>query len=266
MSELADRFRSLHQPGTPLLMPNAWDTGVAKILEAEGFQATATTSSGFAATLGRLDGSVTREEAIAHGADMAAAVSIPVSADLENAFADEPDGVAQTVRLAIDAGLAGCSVEDYTGRDDDPIYDAGLAKERVAAAVEAADGQIVITARCENLLHGRTDLGEVIQRLQSFGEVGADVLFAPGLRKVEDMRSVIESVDRPVNVLLLPGGPTVAEAAEAGAARISVGGALTWVAIGAAVEAARELLEQGTFETWGTGAEGGKAARAAFAG
>src|SRR3954468_18887306 len=173
-------FLELHQPGTPLVMPNPWDAGSAKLLESLGFQALATTSSGFAATLGRLDGSVTREEAIAHSAQIVATVGVPVSADLENGFADEPEGVAQTVRLAVDAGLAGCSIEDPPGRDADPIYDAGLAAERIAAATEAADGQIVITARSENYLHGRPDLDDTIARLQSFQEAGADVLYAPG--------------------------------------------------------------------------------------
>jgi 2-methylisocitrate lyase-like PEP mutase family enzyme len=265
MTEPAERFRSLHVPGRPLVMPNPWDAGSAKLLESQGFQALATTSSGFAATLGRLDGSVTREEAIAHAATIVSAVSVPVSADLENGFADEPDGVAQTIRLAVDAGLAGCSVEDFSGRDDDPIYDAGLARERIAAAVESAAGEIVITARAENLLHGRKDLGDTIARLQSFQEVGADVLYAPGLRKLDDIRSVVESLDRPVNVLALPGGPTIPELAEAGVGRVSVGGGFAWVAAGAVVEAARELLDQGTYGWWERGAIGGQAAREAFA-
>src|SRR3954447_20297808 len=264
MTELADRFRSLHVPGTPLLMPNPWDAGSAKLLESQGFQALATTSSGFAATLGRLDGSVTREEAIAHAATIVSAVSVPVSADLENGFADEPDGVAQTIRLAVDAGLAGCSVEDHTGRDEDPNYDAGLARERIAAAVEAAAGEIVLAARCDILLHGVDDLGETPRRLQSFQEAGADVLYAPGLRDLDDIRSVIESLDRPVNVLALPGGPTVGELAEASVSRVSVGGGFAWVAAGAVVEAARELLDQGTYGWMDRGAVGGKAARAAF--
>jgi 2-methylisocitrate lyase-like PEP mutase family enzyme len=265
MTEPAERFRSLHVPGRPLVMPNPWDAGSAKLLESQGFQALATTSSGFAATLGRLDGSVTREEAIAHAATIVSAVSVPVSADLENGFADEPDGVAQTIRLAVDAGLAGCSVEDFSGRDDDPIYDAGLARERIAAAVESAAGEIVITARAENLLHGRKDLGDTIARLQSFQEVGADVLYAQGLRKLDDIRSVVESLDRPVNVLALPGGPTIPELAEAGVGRVSVGGGFAWVAAGAVVEAARELLDQGTYGWWERGAIGGQAAREAFA-
>ena len=247
-------------------MPNPWDAGSAKLLESLGFRALATTSSGFAATLGRLDGSVTRDEAIAHSALIVDATTLPVSADLENGFADDPEGVAQTIRLAVDAGLAGCSLEDYTGRGDDPIYEAGLARERVAAAVEAAAGQIVLTARCENYLHGRRDLGETVARLQSFQEAGADVLYAPGLRSLDEIRSLVESVDRPVNVLALPGGPTVAELADAGVSRVSVGGAFAWTGLGAVVEAARELLDEGTYGYFERSAVGAKAARAAFGG
>src|SRR5690348_453266 len=163
----ARRFLALHRAGEPLLMPNPWDAGSAKLLASLGFEALATTSSGFAATLGRRDYNVTRDEAIAHSAQIVAATELPVSADLENGFADEPAGVAETVKLAIEAGLAGCSIEDATGRADDPIYERGLAAERVAAAVEAAGDDIVITARAENLLHGR-DLDDAIARLQSF--------------------------------------------------------------------------------------------------
>jgi 2-methylisocitrate lyase-like PEP mutase family enzyme len=266
VSERADRFLELHLAERPLLLANAWDAGSALLLESLGFQALATTSSGFAATLGRLDGSVTREEAIAHSATLAAAVGVPVSADLENGFADDPDGVAQTVRLAIDAGLAGCSIEDHTGRADDPIYDAGLAKERIAAAAEAAAGQIVITARSENFLHGRKDLDDTIARLQAFRGAGADVLYAPGLTRIEDIRAVVEAVDRPVNVLALPNAPTVGELAEAGVSRVSVGGAFAFAALGAAVGAARELLEDGTYGFWETAVPGAKAARTAFSG
>src|SRR5437868_3041985 len=161
MSAVADRFLELHRAGRPLLMPNPWDVGTAKLLESIGFQALATTSSGFAATLGRLDGSVTREEALAHAATIVAATPLPVSADLENGFADDAEGVQQTVRLAIDAGLAGCSVEDFTGREDDPVYQFERAVERIAAAAEAAHGgpgRLVLTARSENFLHGRQDL------------------------------------------------------------------------------------------------------------
>src|SRR3954447_25411667 len=258
-------FLALHHEPRPLLLPNPWDVGSAKLLASLGFKALATTSSGFAATLGRLDGSVTREEALAHGAAIAAATDLPVSADLENLFADEPEGAAQTVRLAIDAGLAGCSVEDFSGRDEQPIYDIGFAAERVAAAAEAAHAgprPFVLTARAENLLHGRRDLDDTIARLQAYQEAGADVLFAPGLSDIGDIRRVVESVDRPVNVLALPRAPSVVELGEAGVSRVSVGGA--FAALGGAAAAARELLEEGTYSYWEQAGPGAKAARAAF--
>ncbi|HET6833631.1 MAG TPA: isocitrate lyase/phosphoenolpyruvate mutase family protein [Acidimicrobiales bacterium] len=249
-ADKAAQFLSLHDGPTPLLMPNPWDAGSAKLLAWLGFEALATTSSGFAATLGRLDGSVSREEALAHAASIVAATDRPVSADLENCFADEPDGVATTVRLAVDAGLAGCSVEDFSQRPDDPIYDAGLAAERVAAATEAAHAgpvHFVITARAENYIRGRRDLADTIARLQAYQEAGADVLFAPGLSDLDDVRQVVASVDRPVNVLPWQGGPTVAQLGEVGVRRISVGGAFAFAALGSVVDAARELREQGTY-------------------
>jgi 2-methylisocitrate lyase-like PEP mutase family enzyme len=268
-SDLADRFLALHRSDRPLLMPNPWDRGSARLLESLGFEALATTSSGFAATLGRLDGMVTREEAIAHAAELAGAVEVPVSADLENCFADDPAGVAQTVRLAVDAGLAGCSVEDYSGREGDTIYDPGLAAERVAAAAEAAHAgpaRLVLTARAENHVHGRDDLPDTITRLQSFQAAGADVLFAPGVRELDEIRELVSSVDLPVNVLVLPGMPSVSELAEAGVSRLSVGGGFAFAAFGAAAAAGRELLEQGTYAFWDTAAQGAKAAREAFGG
>ncbi|HVM40804.1 MAG TPA: isocitrate lyase/phosphoenolpyruvate mutase family protein, partial [Acidimicrobiia bacterium] len=209
----AGEFLALHESERPLLQPNAFDVGSARLLEALGFKAIATTSGGLAATLGRLDGSVTREEALAHGALLAAAVTIPVAADTENGFADDPAGVAETVRLAAATGLAGCSIEDFTGDEADPLYDLALAKERVAAAAEAAragEHHVVLTARAEGLLHERRDLDDTIARLQAYQEAGADVLFAPGLRELDDIRAVVSSVDRPVSVLALPGCPPVA--------------------------------------------------------
>jgi 2-methylisocitrate lyase-like PEP mutase family enzyme len=243
-------FFDLHVPGRPLLLPNPWDVGSARVLAEIGFQALATTSSGFAATLGRFDSSVSRDEALAHAAAVAAGVTVPVSADLENCFADEPAGVAETIRMAVAAGLAGCSVEDATGRADDPIYDAPLAAERVAAAVEAAGPDFVITARAENFLHDRPDLDDTIARLQAFQDAGAQVLYAPGLTAPEQIRAVVAAVDRPVNVLALPNAPTVPELAELGVARISVGGAFAFAALGALVEAGRELLDHGTYGFW----------------
>ncbi|HXP56680.1 MAG TPA: isocitrate lyase/phosphoenolpyruvate mutase family protein [Streptosporangiaceae bacterium] len=262
-----EHFRTLHGGPEPLLMPNAWDHGSAVLLAALGFGAVATTSSGFAATLGRLDGSVSRDEALAHAAVIAGAVAVPVSADLENGFADEPDGVAETIRLAAGTGLAGCSVEDFTGRDDEPIYDLGRAAERIAAAAEAAHGTgpgLVLTARAENYLHGRPDLADTIARLQAYQAAGADVLYAPGLTRVDDIRTVVTSVDRPVNVLTMAGTPEVAELAAAGVRRVSVGGAFAFVAYGALADAARELRERGSYGFL-AGARGGRdAIQAAF--
>jgi 2-methylisocitrate lyase-like PEP mutase family enzyme len=263
----ARRFLELHQPGRPLLLPNPWDQGSARLLAWLGFQALATTSSGFAATLGRLDGSATRSEAIGHAAAIVAATELPVSADLENGFADDPAGVADTLALALGAGLAGCSVEDSTGRPDDPIYDAGLAADRVRAAAEVAHGgpvHLVLTARAENHLHGRPDLADTIARLQAYQEAGADVLYAPGLRSLEDITRLVASVDRPVNVLAVATVPPVADLAAVGVSRISVGGAFAFAALGAVVEAATELRQSGTYGYWQHTTTGRNAAASAF--
>ena len=266
-ADSAERFLALHHGDEPFLMPNAWDRGSARLLASLGFPALATTSSGFAATLGRLDGSVTREEALAHGADLVDAADVPVSADLENGFAHDPAGVAETVAGALDAGLAGCSIEDYAGRADDRIYDIGLATERVAAAVEVAHAgpvHLVLTARAENHIHGRDDLDDTIARLQAYQEAGADVLFAPGVIALDDVRRLVSSVDRPISVLVLPGGPSVAELAAAGVRRLSVGGAFAYTALGAVVEAARELMDHGTYGFWARAGVGREAVRRAF--
>ncbi len=268
-AERAEHFLALHHGDSPLLIPNPWDRGSAKLLASLGFAALATTSSGFAATYGQLDGSVTREQALANAAEIAGAVDVPVSADLENCYADDPAGVAQTVRLAVEAGLAGCSVEDYSGRADEPIYDRALAAERVAAAAEAAHGgpvHLVLTARAENFLRGNPDLADTIGRLQSFAEAGADVLYAPRVTTLSDLRDLVSSVDLPVNVLALPGVPSVAELAEIGVKRISVGGAFAFVALGAVVQAGRELLDKGTYGFWDLAGPGASAARTAFTG
>lgn len=204
-------------------MPNPWDAGTAKLLASLGFQAVATTSVGHAATLGRLDGAVERGETLAHAASIVAAVDVPVSADLENGFADDPGAVFATVTEAVGVGLAGCSIEDFSG---EAIYDAKLAAERVAAAVNAArtGAGLVLTARAENFIRGNPDLADTIARLQAYQDAGADVLYAPGLASLDDIRSVITSVDRPVNVLAFPGVATVPELAEIGVARISSAG------------------------------------------
>jgi 2-methylisocitrate lyase-like PEP mutase family enzyme len=260
----AERFLRLHRRGDPLLMPNAWDLGSTAVLASLGFQALATTSSGHAATLGRMDGGVTREEALAHAAELAHGTELPVSADLENCFADDPDGVAETIALAGNTGLAGCSVEDYSG---DSIYELGLARERVLAAAETAHSgpvRLILTARAENYIRGREDLADTIARLQAYQEAGADVLFAPGLSAAEDIRHVVESVDRPVNVLARAGVPSVPELAELGVARVSVGGAFAFAALSALVESARELREQGTYGYLERASAGARAARRAF--
>jgi 2-methylisocitrate lyase-like PEP mutase family enzyme len=259
-------FRALHVPGRPLLMANPWDAGTAKLLASLGFPALATTSSGHAATLGQLDGSIQRGEALAHASSIVTAVDVPVSADLENGFAEDPDGVFATVTDAIGVGLAGCSIEDFTGNSDLPIYDAKLATARVAAAVEAArtGAGLVLTARAENFIRGNPDLADTIARLQAYQEAGADVLYAPGLTNIGDIRSVITSLDRPVNVLVLPGLATVAELATVGVARISVGGAFNQVALAALTQAGRELLDRGTYGFLDLAAEGGRQAGAAF--
>ncbi len=264
--EKADLFRSLHQPGRPLRLANAWDEGSAKLLASLGCRALATTSGGHAATLGRLDGTVSREECLAHAASVVQATDLPVTADLENCFSDAPEGVAATIRDAIRAGLAGCSVEDSTRNPEALIYDLPLAAERVAAAAETAHGSVrlVLTARAENFLHGRLDLTDIIARLQAFQEAGADVLYAPGLTRLQDLRQVVSSVDLPVNVLALPEGPTVDELAELGVARVSVGSAFAFVAFEAGAQAAREFLGDGTSRYLAAAARGREDTRAAF--
>lgn len=265
----AETFLALHRPGEPLVMPNPWDPGSARLLAWLGFAALATTSSGFAATLGRLDGSVTREESLAHAAAVAAAVAVPVSADLENGFGAEPAVVADTADGARAAGVAGFSIEDSTGDPVAPLHDMLPAIERIAAAARRAHAddapRLVLTARAENHLHGRNDLADTIARLQAYEAAGADVLFAPGLTAVRDIALVIAAVTAPVSVLLMPAGPSIPELAQLGVSRVSTGGALAFAALGATVEAARALRDHGTAGDGGRSAAGAAAARAAFA-
>ncbi len=249
-------------------MPNPWDAGSARLLASLGFEALATTSSGLAATLGRLDGSLTREESIAGAAAIVEATDLPVSADLENGFADDPKGVSETIELALAVGLAGASIEDYGSGPEAAIYEIGHAAERVAAAAEAAHNgpsRLVLTARAENHLRGVDDLADTIARLQAYQEAGADVLYAPGLTRLEDIGELVSSVDLPVNVLGLPGAPSVPELADAGVSRVSVGGAFAFAALGATVEAARELLDEGTYGYFERTGVGLRVARPAFA-
>ncbi len=250
----ASRFRELHKRDELFLMPNPWDIGSARLLEALGFPAVATTSSGHAATLGRHDQTVSREEMLDHVAQMAAAIGVPVNVDSERCFGDTPEEIAATVRAIAERGAAGCSIEDYepeTGTID-PI---GLAVERVAAAAEAAHAgpsPMVLTARAEQHLYagrhlGEADLDDTIARLMAFRDAGADVVYAPGLATVEEIGRLVDGVDIPVNVLTWPGGPSVAELASIGVRRVSTGGAFAWAALGALAEAGRELLEHGTY-------------------
>jgi 2-methylisocitrate lyase-like PEP mutase family enzyme len=252
-TERAERFLALHSASTPLLMPNAWDIGSAALFASLGFEAIATTSGGFAATRGRLDGAMTKDEVLAHCGELAAAVDIPVSADLENCFAHDADGVAATIAAAVELGVAGGSVEDFTGDRDAPIYETAQAADRVRAAAEAAHTgpvSFVLTARAENYLHGRKDLADTIARLQAYQEAGADVLFAPAVIDPNDLRQLLSSVDVPVSVLVLPGAPSVGELGELGVSRISVGGALAVAAYGAAINAVTELRDKGTCGYW----------------
>jgi 2-methylisocitrate lyase-like PEP mutase family enzyme len=263
--EKARRFLELHDNGHPLLLPNPWDPGSAKILASLGFQALATTSSGAAATLGRLDGRISRAEALSNAGSIVAATGVPVSADLENGFADDPAGVAETIILAKAEGLAGCSIEDFTRSERDPVYDIGLAAERIAAAAEAAHaGSFVLTARAENFLHGRRDLADTIARLQAYQAAGADVLYAPGVTRLDDIRQIIAEVDRPVNVLATGHAPPVSELAQAGVSRISIGGAFAYTAYAALAEAATEFLERGTYSYLADAAAGREIAGHAF--
>ena len=236
----AETFRALHE-GEPFLIPNPWDAGSARVLEALGFAALATTSSGFAFTLGRLDGRVTIDEVAAHVEALNGTTELPVSVDLENGYSAEPESAAEAVTRVAGAGAVGGSIEDWDA--DSGLYELGHAVKRIEAAVEAArrlDFPFTLTARAENHIRGNPDLGDTIMRLQGFEEVGADVLYAPGLRTVDEIRAVCEALSKPVNVLAVP-ALGFAEIAAAGAQRVSVGGALTWVAAKALADAATAL-------------------------
>jgi len=251
-AEKGQLFRDLHYRDSAFVIPNPWDIGSARLLASTGFEALATTSVGYANSIGRQDHGVTRDEMFAHAATLAAATELPVSADLENGFGHDPGTVAETIRMAAAAGLAGCSIEDSTNRDDDPIYSFEHSVDRIRAAAEQVRNlpfPFMLTARSENYLHGRKDLVDTINRLQAFQEAGADVLYAPGITDVKDVATLISSVDRPVNVLAGMQGThfDVNELSRIGAKRISVGGALTRIAFAALLGAAREMKEHGTF-------------------
>jgi 2-methylisocitrate lyase-like PEP mutase family enzyme len=244
----AEAFQALHA-GEPFVIPNPWDAGSAKVLAKLGFKALATTSSGFAFTLGRRDGEVTLDEVIEHTRALAAAVEVPVSVDLEHGYGSEPAAAARAVAAAAAAGAAGGSIEDFdpSGR----IYELDHATERIAAAADAA-GDFVLTARAENHIRGNPDLDDTIARLQAYERAGADVLYAPGLSTVEEIRTVCEAVARPVNVLARP-DLSFADITAAGAQRVSVGGALTWVAAAGLISAAERIRDDGDFTALRTG-------------
>jgi 2-methylisocitrate lyase-like PEP mutase family enzyme len=251
-AEKAAAFRALHERPGAFIIPNPWDAGTAKLLAASGFEALATTSLGLANMLGRADSAVSRAEVIANCRVIAEATDLPVNADLENCFAHEPEAAAETIRLAAEAGMVGGSIEDYSGDRTKPIYDFDLAVARVRAAVQVAHGlpvRFVLTARAENLIHGRDDMADTIRRLQAFAAAGADVLYAPGLRNLDEVREVVRAVNRPVNVVTgwLDPDITLAQLSEAGAKRISVGGALSRLALATFVEAAQAMRLQGSF-------------------
>ncbi len=259
------RFRALHVVEQLFVMPNPWDVGSARLLESCGFEALATTSAGLAWSLGRLDQHVAREELVAHVARLADATALPLNVDSERCFPDDPGGVEETVALLADAGAAGCSIEDYDPKTD-RIDDVEVAAERVALAAEASRrlaDPIVLTARAENHLHDVDDLDDTIDRLIAYREAGADVVYGPGLSDLGRIQAVVEAVGVPVNVLVLPGGPTIGELASVGVRRVSTGSWLAAAAYGAAVAAARELLTEGASRFAGSDVAR-EAARAAF--
>src|SRR5882724_3519190 len=254
-AERAREFRALHERPGIFVMPNPWDAGTAKLFGSLGFEALATTSFGLANALGRVDGTlaVSREELIANCREIASATDLPVNADLENGYADDPKKAAEIIRMAAETGVVGGSIEDATGNDAKPIYDFNLAVERVAAAAEAAHSlpfPFTFTARAENFLHGRRDLDDTVRRLQAFAKAGADVLYAPGLRDLATIRQVAAAVSKPINVVMSAADPdiTTQQLADAGVKRISVGGALSRLAYAAVRDAALAIRDQGSYQ------------------
>lgn len=248
--EKGEEFRALHT-GAPFVIPNPWDAGSARVLEALGFRALATTSSGFAFSLGRFDGSVTLDEVVSHVSSLSAASNLPVSVDLENGYGTDPASAALAVTRSAEAGAVGGSIEDWNPSGH--LYPVGLAAERVATAAEAAHSlpfAFILTARAENHIRGNPDLADTIARLQAYEGAGADVLYAPGLRTTDEIRAVCEAVSKPVNVLAM-GGMSFAMMTDAGAQRISVGGSLTWTAVNAFVAAVTEIRDHGNFSSLG---------------
>jgi 2-methylisocitrate lyase-like PEP mutase family enzyme len=251
-AEKGEAFRALHAREGAFIIPNPWDVGSARILAQAGFESLATTSAGFAFTLGRRDNTIARYAMLDHVATIAAATELPVSADLENGYADTPEGVAETYALAATTGIVGASIEDSTGDTANPLFDIAIAVERVRAAVEAVRAlpfPFTLTARAENFLVGQKDLADVIRRLQAYQEAGADVLYAPGLVERDDIATVVKSVDRPINVVMGLAGArfSLSELSALGVKRVSVGSALARASFGALIDAAKEMREHGTF-------------------
>ena len=245
-------FRALHERNGTFIVPNPWDVGTARLLAGIGFEALATTSAGYAFSVGQRDNTVGRDEMLVHVAAIVAGTDLPVSADLENGFGDDPETVGETIRRGAAAGLVGGSIEDGTARRDAPLYEIALATDRIRAAAEAASAlpfPFTLTGRAENFIVGRPDLDDTITRLQAYQEAGADVLYAPGLTSTDDIAAIVRSVDRPVNVVMGLQGVrlSLTELSELGVKRVSVGSALSRVALGAFLDAAREMHEHGTF-------------------
>ncbi|KHN59546.1 2-methylisocitrate lyase [Dickeya fangzhongdai] len=252
MAKMSSDFRKLHEAPGAFIIPNPWDVGTARILAAMGFKALATTSAGMSFSMGMREGNVNRATTLAHCRALVKATPLPVSADLENGFGDSPESVAETIRAAGDIGLAGGSIEDYSGRTEQPIYDFQLAVERIQAAAEARDKlaqDFVLTARCENYLWGKPDLDDTIKRLLAFEKAGADVLYAPGLQDLDSIRTVCSALSKPVNAIAgIPGATfSMAQLERAGVKRISVGSALSRLALGAFIRAAEAMGDAGDF-------------------
>lgn len=250
-SEKRAQFRRLHESGC-FVIPNPWDVGTARYLQSMGFKALASTSAGFAWSRGAADGGVTREAVLAHLAELSAAVDLPVNADFEGGFADAPDGVAESVRLCVETGVSGLSIEDYTGDKANPLYDFDLALARIKAAraaIDKAGGDVLLTGRSEGFIRGRPDLDETIRRLQAYAQAGADCLYAPGIATRDQISLVVKAVaPKPVNLLMgTPSPLTVKDCADLGVRRISVGGSLARAAWGGFIRAARQIMDAGSF-------------------
>jgi 2-methylisocitrate lyase-like PEP mutase family enzyme len=250
-----DAFRQLHAAGC-FVIPNPWNVGTARYLQSLGFKALATTSSGYAHAQGLSDGAVSLDMVLAHAREIAMATDVPVNCDFENGYADDSTAVAENVSLCVDTGVAGLSIEDYTGNEAEPLYDFDLAVKRVRAAREAIDtagGGVILTARTEGFIRKRPDMDETVRRLKAFADAGADCLYAPGIRTREEIETVVKAVaPKPVNLLIAaPIGITVNDAAAMGVRRISVGGTLARVAMDAFLKSAREIIERGTFDSFG---------------